>query len=123
MQIQINSDKNIQCHEVLSARFRSVVEDALRHLSTHITRVEVHLSDENSNKKRGLADMRCMMEARLEGRQPIAVTCQADTVDQALTEAAHKLTRSIETIIERIHDQHIHGKSDPMLHKVQIGEK
>ena len=34
--------------------------------SAHITRVEVHLGDENAGK-RGSDDKRCMMEARLEG--------------------------------------------------------
>jgi hypothetical protein len=35
-----------------------------------------------------------VMEARLEGRQPVAVTHQAATLDQALEGAAHKLTRA-----------------------------
>ena len=52
-------------------------------ISDHITRVEVHLSDENGDKD-GQNDMRCMMEARLEGRQPIAVTHQAATLDEAV---------------------------------------
>lgn len=36
-----------------------------------ISRVEVHLSDEDG-KKGGQNDKRCMMEARLDGRQPAA---------------------------------------------------
>ena len=50
MQIQINTDHNIKGHEALAAQVRGVVESALSHLSDHITRVEVHLSDESSHK-------------------------------------------------------------------------
>jgi hypothetical protein len=45
------------------------------------------------------------MEARLEGRQPIAVTHQAATMDQAVNGAAEKLTSAIEGIIGRQRDQ------------------
>ncbi len=99
MQIQINTDSNIEGREALTAHVSGAVENALSRFSDHITRVEVHLSDENSGKKDGSEDMRCMMEARLEGRQPIVVTDQAATLDQAVDGAAHKLTRLIETII------------------------
>ena len=77
MQIQINTDHNIEGHQALAAQISGVVENALGRFSDHITQVEVHLSDENSDKKGGNDDMRCMMEAHLEGRQPIAVTHHA----------------------------------------------
>lgn len=94
MQIQINTDHTIEGHEALAAQVSAVVESALSRVSDHITRVEVHLSDENSDKH-GQSDKRCMMEARVEGRQPIAVTHQAATLDQAVNGAADKLTRLI----------------------------
>jgi hypothetical protein len=46
-----------------------------------------------------------VMEARLEGRQPVAVTHQAATLDQAVEGAAHKLARLIESTLGRLHDQ------------------
>ena len=98
MQIQINTDHNIKGHEALAAQVRGVVESALSHLSDHITRVEVHLSDESSHKSTQ-NDKRCMMEARLEGRQPIAVTDEEDTVVQAVDGAAGKLARLIESTL------------------------
>ena len=105
MQIQINTDRNIEGHETLAAQVGDVVESALSRISGHITRVEVHLSNENSDKKAGYDAMRCMMEARLEGRQPIAVTHQAATLDQAVAGAADKLTRLIESTLGRLRDQ------------------
>jgi len=112
MQIQISSGHNIKIHEALATEISSVVEDALSRYSDHISRVEVHLSDENSDKKVGHDAIRCMLEARLEGRQPIAVTHQAPTVDQAVDGAADKLTRLIESTLERQLDQKRH-RTDP----------
>ncbi len=111
MQIQINTDRNIEGHEALATHVSDVVASALSRFSAHITRVEVHLSDENSHKS-GQQDKRCMMEARLEGRQPIAATHQAATVDLAVDGAAGKLTRMIEHTLGRLRDQQSH-RTDP----------
>ena len=113
MQIQINTDHNIEGHEALATQVRGVVESALRHISEHITRVEVHLSDESSHKSTQ-NDKRCMMEARLEGRQPIAVTHQADTLDQAVDGATEKLVRLIESTLGRQRHQE-NSRTDPPL--------
>ena len=104
MQIQINTDRHIEGQERQSAWASGVVKQALSRVSDRITRVEVHLSDENGNKS-GQHDQQCVMEARLEGRQPIAVTHQAPTMDQAVNGAAEKLTSAIEGIIGRQRDQ------------------
>jgi ribosome-associated translation inhibitor RaiA len=111
MQIQINTDHNIEGNEALAAQVRGIVKSALSRISDHITRVEVHLSDESSHKSTQ-NDKRCMMEARLEGRQPIAVTHQAATLDQAVDGAADKLTRLIESTLGRQRDQE-HSRTDP----------
>ena len=112
MQIQINTGHNIEVHEVLAAEISGAVEIALSRFSDRITRVEVHLSDENSDKKVGHDGMRCMMEARLEGRQPIAVTHQAASLDLAINGAADKLTRLIEHSLGRLREQQSH-RTDP----------
>jgi ribosome-associated translation inhibitor RaiA len=112
MQIQINTIHNIKVHEALAAEISGVVESALSRFSDHITRVEVHLSDENSDKKVGHDDVRCMMEARLEGRQPIAVTHQEASLDQAVNGATDKLTRLIEHTLGRLREQQSH-RTDP----------
>jgi hypothetical protein len=49
--------------------------------------------------------MRCAMEARLKGRQPIAVTHQAATLELAVDGATDKLTRLIESTLGRLRDQ------------------
>ncbi len=111
MQIQVNTDHTIEGHEVLAAQIRGVVENALSQMSDHITRVEVHLTDERGPKS-GKNDKRCMIEARLEGRQPIAVTDEAATVDLAVSGAADKLARLIQHTLGKLHDQRAH-RTDP----------
>ena len=100
MQIQVNTDNNIEGREKLAAWIRGTVETALSRESEHITRVEVHLTDENGDKS-GQNDKCCVMEARLEGRQPIAVTDRSDTLEQAVNGATGKLTRLIESTLGR----------------------
>ncbi len=102
MQIQVNTDKNIEGHEELVAHVEATVTRSLSHVSAHVTRVEVHLSDENGDKS-GQNDKRCMMEARLEGQQPTAVTCEAATLTQAVAGAADKLKSSLESTLDRLH--------------------
>jgi len=103
MHIQVNTDKNIEGHEGLVAQVEATVTNALSHFSADITRVEVHLSDEDGGKG-GQNDKRCLMEARLEGRQPTAVTCEASTLALAVGCAADKLTRSLESTLGRLRD-------------------
>lgn len=79
------------------------MESVLDRVSDRITRVEVHLSDEHGPKN-GQADRRCMIEARLAGRQPTAVTHHAATLDLAVDGAAAKLLSSIEHTLGRLAD-------------------
>ena len=85
---------------------------SLHKINDHITRLEVHLSDEDSHKS-GQEGKRCMIEARLEGRQPIAVAHQAVTLDQAVDGAAGKLARLIESTLGRLRDQKSPGTDEP----------
>jgi len=114
MKIQINTDHNIEGNQTLTEQISGVMENALSRYSEHITQVDVHLSDENSNKKGGNNDMRCLIEVQLKSRQPIAVTHQADTLNEAVDGALDKLAKSIESTLERLHDQEIH-RTDPSL--------
>jgi len=111
MQIQVNTDHTIEGHEALADKIRDVVENALGRVSDHITRVEVHLTDERGPRS-GKNDKRCMMEARLESRQPIAVTDEAATLDLAVHGAADKLARLVEHTLGKLHDQRTH-RTDP----------
>mgnify|MGYP001576361790 CR=1 FL=1 len=103
MKIQINTGRNIRGREEMIRQTEAVVESILGHLAEHITRVEVHLSDENS-KKGGGRDKRCLMEARLRGLQPISVSNEAGTIEQALSGAVDKLKNSLHHTLGRLSD-------------------
>lgn len=95
MQIQINSGESVIGREALHRHTQGVVQDALGRFAEHVTRVEIHLSDVNGQKA-GDNDKRVLMEARIAGRQPIAVTDQAGSLHQAIDGATQKLKRSLD---------------------------
>jgi ribosome-associated translation inhibitor RaiA len=115
MQIQINTDRNIDGHDALAEQLTGVVDSALSRFSKQITHVELHLSDENSNKKGGSNDIRCMIETRLEGIRPIAVTHQAATVEQSVAGAADKMVNLIETTLGRLQRKERRRATSPLL--------
>ncbi|MEO6878648.1 MAG: ribosomal subunit interface protein [Gemmatimonadaceae bacterium] len=100
MQIEISTDRNIEGNENLVSATTDSVAHALRRFSDQITRVEVHLADENGPKG-GQNDIRCMLEVRIEGRQPIAVTHHAATIPLAVDGASSSLVSLIENTLGR----------------------
>jgi hypothetical protein len=97
MQIQVNTDNNITGREDVVRLVHSSVEGAVGRFSDRITRVEAHLSDTNSHKSKG-DDKRCLLEA-------FAVSHEAATIEIAVTEAADKLQRAIESKMGRLKDR------------------
>lgn len=104
MKIIVNTDRNISGHEAMREKIRGQVESALSRIGESITRVEVHLSDENG-KKKGLNDIRCMLEARLENHPPLAVTNQSDSLEQSVDGASEKMLRLVESTLGRMRDK------------------
>ncbi|MBU2946560.1 HPF/RaiA family ribosome-associated protein [Zobellia uliginosa] len=102
MKVLFNTDKTISGSEKGQHYFTSMVEERLRNYEADITRVEVHLSDENG-KKEGPNDVRCLLETRIGGRQPLAVSSQANTVEHALSTAIDKLSATLETTLGKMH--------------------
>lgn len=104
MQITVHTDNHIKGTENLKAHVEELSSNILSRFRGRVTRLEIHLGDENGNKH-GPADKRCMMEARLERRQPTAVTHHAETLDQAVRGAAHKLERALDSEVGRLADR------------------
>lgn len=101
MTIQFNTDNKVTVSEELRTPLISLVSEGLSRFSHQITRVEVHLSDENGDKE-GINDKRCMIEARLAGMKPVAVTNHGNTHEQAVEGAVDKLKTSLDTILGRL---------------------
>ena len=104
MIIQFNTDKTLAGERRSSDFFTSQIADALQRFDSHITRIEVHLKDEDG-KKDGFGNISCLLEARIEGRQPIAVSNQANTTGLAVRGAIDKIKTALETILGRMQKQ------------------
>lgn len=101
MIIQVNSDKHVDGNVNVIVEVEEKVQRALDRYADRITRVEVHLNDENAHKG-GQDDQRCLMEARMNGMQPIAVTHKAATLAQAVDGATERLRNAIANTLGKL---------------------
>lgn len=104
MHIEVSTDNSINGSESLTSQIAAVVQHELLRLQEHITRIEVHLSDNNAAKS-GPGDIHCMLEARIKGQQPVVSKHAAETLEKAAKGAASKLKHVLETIVGRISDR------------------
>ena len=102
MQIQISADNHIEAHENLEARISAVVQRAAGHFKNQISSVEVHLSQEGHS--RGFDNKCCVLEVRIEGLHPTAVTEHASDLMQAVDGAADKMKHMLDATLQRRHD-------------------
>ena len=105
MNIQVNTDHNIKGSAELNAYVSNSLSDSFARFKTAITRIEVHLSDENGNKTAGGNDKRCLLEARISNHQPVVVSHHADTIHQAIDRASEKLLRALDTMVGKLTDR------------------
>lgn len=103
MQILVHTDKNVKISDGMVEHVETEVGSALSRFSDQIHRVEVHLGDESAGKAGG-GHNRCVIEARPNGKQPLAVTHHADSVGEAFNGAAHKLKTLVENRYEKMRD-------------------
>jgi ribosome-associated translation inhibitor RaiA len=104
MQVLVNSDHRIVGGDDLTERVQGVVEGRLDRFDGRLTRVEVRLDDLNSSKL-GERDKRCIMEARVGGLQPIAVSHEASTLTEAIHVAADKLERALDQLLGKLEER------------------
>jgi hypothetical protein len=96
MLIEVRTDGKIKGSEQSYAQVKAEVHAALDRYGDRIRRVDVHLSDAIGDKT-GHDDKCCMIEARRDGREPIVVTHQESTLEQAIQGAIHNLKKSVES--------------------------
>jgi len=101
MQIQFNTDKNIEGEERLETFMSEKITKSLDRFSEWVTRIEVHLSDQNAHKS-GADDMQCTLEARIKGQQPIAVTSNSDIKEKAINDAIGKMKAALDTRVGKL---------------------
>lgn len=105
MQILINTDKHVDAEADLVERLEEEITSGLARFADQVTRVEVHLSDQNADRG-GATDMRCALEARPAGKPPIAVSHAAATIEEACTGAVKKLRNLLDTSFGRTEARH-----------------
>ncbi|SEA20342.1 HPF/RaiA family ribosome-associated protein [Variovorax sp. YR216] len=103
MQIQVNTSNGVENKEKLERWADGQLRQDLSRFIDTVTRVEVHLSDENHTKG-GAMDKRCVMEARLVHHEPLAVTQHAASLDEAFRGASDKLRRSLDSALGRLYN-------------------
>jgi hypothetical protein len=101
MQIQVNTSNGVENKDALERWADGEIRQALGRFTADVTRIEVHLSDENHDKSGG-GDKRCAMEARLAHYQPVTVTQHAPSLDEAFRGAADKLKRALDSALGRL---------------------
>jgi len=100
MQVLVNHDHNINGGESLQSYVENLINDVLNNFKDQVTRVEVHVADENAHKG-GDNDMRCTMEIRMRGLKPFAVSHRDKNIHAAIDGAADRATRSVRKTIEK----------------------
>lgn len=101
MEILINTDHNISGSAKMRSYMQADLESSFERFSDHLTRLEVKISDENAGKE-GENDKKCVLEARLRGMQPIAVTGRGNSIDQALGDASTKMKTSLDSTMGKL---------------------
>jgi ribosome-associated translation inhibitor RaiA len=104
MQIQINSDNHISVHPLLSNSIQAELHRVLERFEGQLTRIEVHLSDENGEKS-GPQDKRCLLEARPRHYPSVTVTNGSADIQTAVSGAAGKMLRLLQTTFGRLSDK------------------
>ncbi len=104
MQIQFNTDKNIEGEERLEAFMTEKITKSLDRFSEWVTRIEVHLSDQNAHKS-GADDMQCTLEARVKGQQPIAVSSKSEVKEKAINDAISKMKAALDTRVGKMKEK------------------
>ena len=108
MKVQVNTSNDIDNKEALERWASEYLGEHLARFEQDLTSIEVQMSDENHSIKGGGVDKRCMMEARVTGRAPLAVTNFAPNQDLAFRGAAEKLSHALD---------HAFGKLDRREHR------
>ncbi len=101
MQINVNTDKNIEGSARMQAYFSETLQAALTRFQDHITSIQVYLSDENADKE-GADDKRCLLEARVKGMKPVVVSHNAENIDMAFSGALDKLSSSLDSTFGKL---------------------
>jgi len=110
MQVQVNTSNGVENKDTLDRWASDYLNEALARFRQDITRVEVQLRDVNNGKK-GADEKRCMLEARITGREPVAASHNAPSQDEAFRGATQRLIHLLDHTLGKL-DRHQHRERD-----------
>jgi ribosome-associated translation inhibitor RaiA len=110
IKVQVNTSNDVENKDSLDRWASDYLNEHLSRYEQDLTSVEVQMTDENHAAKGGGGDKRCMLEARVNGRAPVAVTAFAEDQNVAFRAATDKLVHALE---------HVFGKLDRKEHRVR----
>lgn len=96
MEININTNTSIEADKRMVAYLKEEIRNALSIFNDKLTRVEVHLADENGPKT-DVDSIVCKLEARPRGLQPVMVSSKESTMHKAVVSASSKLKSALQT--------------------------
>ncbi|KPA23161.1 MULTISPECIES: hypothetical protein [unclassified Shimia] len=100
MQIQVNTDNFIHGDERVIEVAKAAVLNDLGHMDERLTRIEVHLKDQNA-EKHGPDHILCTIEARPRGMDPMSAHHGAADIQAALKGSAKKLRTRLSSVFEK----------------------
>lgn len=104
MDIKVHTDHNIEGSAELQAYVTDVLTDSFDRYKNAITRIVVHLTDENAGKTSD-NDKKCLIEARIANHRPVVVSHHANSIHQAIQASSDKLLRSLDTMVGKMTDR------------------
>ena len=101
MDIQVRTDYHVDGDQGLIAYVEQQVSTGLEPFSEKITSVQVHLGEESGARK-GPHELRCLVEVRLAGHEPVAVRRRGSTKDVVVHGAVADMRHVLERLYGRL---------------------
>jgi hypothetical protein len=105
MQVQVNTGNGVANKDALERWATDFLQESLGRFAQEITRVELQLNDESRARQSG-PDMHCMLEARITGREPVAVHHRGQTQDEAIRGAVQRLNNALDHTLGKLDRTH-----------------
>jgi ribosomal subunit interface protein len=98
--VQINS-RGMTTTAAIDQHINDQIEQHLGRFLKRLTRIEVHLADENEPNRDTGNDKKCLIEARPAGRDPLVAEHTCGDMYEAIDEAINKLGRVLTSKLDR----------------------
>lgn len=103
MDFQFNTGNQIDGDSAMGTHFETRVRERLARFEARLSRIEVHIRDTDGTRRSGPEGIEVVIEARPTDGNPLTVSEQGSTPEEALGSALQKLMSRLDSVF---------GKSD-----------